>query len=316
MNILITGGNGFIGSNFLNKYVPFYPQHQFINIDKLTYASNNLDNLLKYTNYSFFKEDILNFSEIDLIFKDKQPELVIHFAAESHVDNSIKSPTPFINSNIIGTFNILEACRINKVGLLHYISTDEVYGSLDATGFFTEKSRIDPSSPYSASKAAADHLVRAWHRTYGLPIKITNCSNNYGPMQHKEKLIPLMISNIVNNKPLPIYGTGMNIRDWLFVDDHCDAIWTVINKGRIGETYNIGGNNELTNIEIVNQLIRIVSEETGEQQKSNLITYVPDRPGHDKRYAIDSSKIQNELGWKPKQTFETGLRKTVQWYLK
>jgi dTDP-glucose 4,6-dehydratase len=254
------------------------------------------------------------------VFQKHRPELIVHFAAESHVDRSIRGPRAFVRANIEGTFNLLEACRANwkpGQGLFHHVSTDEVYGSLGDAGYFSEETRYDPSSPYSASKAASDHLVRAYARTFKLRTKVTNCSNNYGPYQFPEKLIPLMILNLLERKPLPVYGKGENIRDWLYVTDHCEAIWTVIQSGREGETYNIGGHNEVKNIDVVKKLVRVVAEETGarEEQLLDLITYVTDRPGHDLRYAIDASKLQRELGWKPKETFETGIRQTVRWYL-
>ena len=323
MRILVTGGAGFIGSNFLRLFVPKYPEHTFINLDKLTYAAN-LDNLIdieKAKNYYFEQADIADYPRVQEIFKKYSPDIVVHFAAESHVDRSIVGPADFIHTNIIGTFHLLEACREHwkdKEGkLFHHVSTDEVYGTLGKTGYFTEESRYDPSSPYSASKASSDHLVRAYYRTYGLPVKITNCSNNYGPYQFPEKLIPLMILNALEGKPLPVYGQGENVRDWLYVEDHCRAIWLVIQKGRVGETYNIGGNNEWKNINIVYKICEILGEELGRDpmEFKRLITFVPDRPGHDLRYAIDSTKIRAELGWKPQETFETGLRKTVKWYL-
>ena len=323
MRILVTGGAGFIGSNFLRLFVPKYPEHTFINLDKLTYAAN-LDNLIdieEAKNYYFERADIADYPRIQEIFKKHSPDVVVHFAAESHVDRSIAGPADFIRTNIIGTFNLLEACREHwkdKEGkLFHHVSTDEVFGTLGETGYFTENSRYDPSSPYSASKASSDHLVRAYYRTYGLPVKITNCSNNYGPYQFPEKLIPLMILNALEGKPLPVYGKGENVRDWLYVEDHCRAIWLVIQKGRAGETYNIGGNNEWRNIDIVYKICDILGEELGRDpmEFKRLITFVADRPGHDLRYAIDSTKIRKELGWKPQETFETGLRKTVKWYL-
>ena len=323
MRILVTGGAGFIGSNFLRLFVPKYPEHTFINLDKLTYAAN-LDNLIdieEAKNYYFEQADIADYPRVQEIFKKYSPDIVVHFAAESHVDRSIVGPADFIHTNIIGTFHLLEACREqwkDKEGkLFHHVSTDEVYGTLGETGYFTEESRYDPSSPYSASKASSDHLVRAYYRTYGLPVKITNCSNNYGPYQFPEKLIPLMILNALEGKPLPVYGRGENVRDWLYVEDHCRAIWLVIQKGRVGETYNIGGNNEWRNIDIVYKICDILGEELGRDpmEFKRLITFVPDRPGHDLRYAIDSTKIRTELGWKPQETFETGLRKTVKWYL-
>ena len=323
MNILVTGGAGFIGSNFLNRFVPRYPEHKFINLDALTYAANlmNLEKVADRPNYVFEKGDIADFDRVKEIFEKYDPELVVHFAAESHVDRSIVGPAAFIRTNITGTFNLLEACRHfwgKKEGrLFHHVSTDEVYGSLGATGFFTEKTAYDPSSPYSASKAASDHLVRAYGRTYNLPVLITNCSNNYGPYQFPEKLIPLMIINALEGKPLPVYGRGENVRDWLYVDDHCNAIWTVINKGGIGETYNIGGNNEWRNIDLVHKICEVLAEETGTEpgEYKQLITFVKDRPGHDLRYAIDSTKLKRELGWQPQETFETGIRKTIRWYL-
>jgi len=327
MNILVTGGAGFIGSNFLNLFVPRYPEHNFINFDKLTYAANllNLKSIENLSNYAFEQGDIANYDRVIEIFEKYNPEIVIHFAAESHVDRSILGPAEFVQTNIIGTFNLLEACRKNwsdslsKNKLFHHVSTDEVYGSLSLsdTNLFTEMTPYTPHSPYSASKASSDHLVRAYYHTYGIPIKITNCSNNYGPYQFPEKLIPLMILNALNNKSLPVYGKGENIRDWIYVKDHCEAIWIVIQKGVIGETYNIGGNNEWKNIDIVNKICEILAEELKKNPLSikKLITFVKDRPGHDLRYAIDSTKIKNELDWQPEETFETGLRKTIKWYL-
>ncbi|MEW5785458.1 MAG: dTDP-glucose 4,6-dehydratase [Bacillota bacterium] len=323
MNILVTGGAGFIGSNFLNRYVPRCPEHKFINFDALTYAANlmNLEELACLPNYCFERGDIADYNRVKEVFEEYDPDLVVHFAAESHVDRSIVGPAAFIRSNITGTFHLLEACRNfwgQKEGkLFHHVSTDEVYGSLGSTGLFTEKTPYDPSSPYSASKAAGDHLVRAYSRTYNLPAVITNCSNNYGPYQFPEKLIPLMIVNALEGKPLPVYGRGENMRDWLYVADHCDAIWTVIQKGGHGETYNIGGNNEWKNIDIVHRICEVLAEETYQDpgKFKKLITFVTDRPGHDLRYAIDSTKIKKELGWRPRETFETGLRKTIRWYL-
>jgi dTDP-glucose 4,6-dehydratase len=323
MRILVTGGAGFIGANFLNLFVPRYPEHVFINVDKLTYAANlaSLQDVERCTNYLFVQSDITDAHAVLGLFRGYQPDLVIHFAAESHVDRSILGPGEFIQTNVVGTFNLLEACRAlwepPTQGLFHHVSTDEVYGSLPETGAFTEQTRYDPSSPYSASKAASDHLVRAYHRTFGLPVKITNCSNNYGPRQFPEKLIPLMILNALAGKPLPIYGEGRNVRDWLYVEDHCEAIWTVIEKGRVGETYNIGGNSQKTNIDVVKTICRTLAEETGRstEEFEQLITFVPDRPGHDLRYAVDASRIANELGWLPRESFATGLRRTVRWYL-
>jgi dTDP-glucose 4,6-dehydratase len=322
MKILVTGGAGFIGSNFLNLLVPRLTEHTFVNADALTYAANlrNLVGIENQPNYVFERLDIGDFDAVMGVFEKYQPELVVHFAAESHVDRSISGPRAFLRANVEGTFNLIEACRAlwkPGSGLFHHVSTDEVYGSLGSEGFFTEETRYDPSSPYSASKAASDHLVRAYVRTFKLNAKITNCSNNYGPYQFPEKLIPLIISNIVDRKPLPVYGRGENVRDWLYVTDHCEAIWRVIERGKPGETYNIGGMNEKKNIDVVRKLIQIVAEETGasEQELLGLITFVTDRPGHDLRYAIDASKLERELDWKPRETFESGMRKTVQWYL-
>jgi len=321
--IIVTGGLGFIGSNFLNIFVPLNSNHQFINLDKVTYAANphNLRSIEHLPNYSFEVVDIASYDRVIQIFQEYDPDIIIHFAAESHVDRSIHGPAEFIKSNIIGTFNLLEACRTYWDPYygkhFHHVSTDEVYGSLGTTGMFSESSPYNPSSPYSASKASSDHLVRAYFHTYGIPITITNCSNNYGPYQFPEKLIPLMILNAIRGKKLPVYGVGSNVRDWLYVEDHCRAIWSVIEKGRIGETYNVGGNNEWKNIDIVNLICDILAEELNQppQEFKKLVTFVEDRPGHDFRYAIDSTKIQDEIGWKPKETFETGLRKTVRWYL-
>jgi dTDP-glucose 4,6-dehydratase len=322
MNILVTGGAGFIGANFLTLLVPRFPDHRFINVDVLTYAANlrNLDPIRDRPNYAFERVDIADRAAVDALFARVQPDLVVHFAAESHVDRSIHSPDAFIRTNIIGTFNLLEAARARAAHhaiLFHHVSTDEVYGSLGPTGAFVETTPYDPSSPYSASKASSDHLVRAYHRTYGLPVRITNCSNNYGPCQFPEKLIPLMILNALDGKPLPVYGQGTNVRDWLYVTDHCEAIWAVIEKGRLGETYNIGGRAEQRNIDVVHAVCACVAAETGRpvQPFLDLITYVPDRPGHDHRYAIDPSKIERECGFVPAETFETGLRKTVRFYL-
>jgi len=329
INILITGGAGFIGSNFLNLFVPRHPEHNFINLDKLTYAANllNLKGIENLPNYNFVQGDITDYNKVLEIFEKYNPDIVIHFAAESHVDRSILGPAAFIQTNIVGTFNLLEACRKywfksnhNKYRkLFHHVSTDEVYGSLylNEKDLFTEITPYAPHSPYSASKASSDHLVRAYFHTYDLPVKITNCSNNYGPYQFPEKLIPLMILNAIEGKALPVYGEGENIRDWLYVEDHCEAIWTVIQKGRLGETYNIGGNNEWKNIDIVHKICEILARELNRDpyEFKKLITFVKDRPGHDLRYAIDSSKIKKELHWQPQETFETGLRKTVKWYL-
>lgn len=322
MRILVTGGAGFIGANFLNLLVPRYPEHEFINADKLTYAANlgSVESIASAPNYRFIRLDIADADAVRAAFEAHKPEAVVHFAAESHVDRSIEGPGAFIQANIVGTFNLLDAARAtwgSGEGLFHHVSTDEVYGSLGDEGMFTETTRYDPSSPYSASKASSDHLVRAYNRTYGMPIKITNCSNNYGPYQFPEKLIPLMTLNALDGKPLPVYGEGLNVRDWLYVTDHCEAIWQVIERGEVGGTYNIGGNNEVRNIDVVKSICRIVAEETGREAGAleGLITYVKDRPGHDLRYAIDATKIETELGWSPTETFDTGMRKTIKWYL-
>jgi len=322
MLIFVTGGAGFIGANFLRLLVPRFPEHQFVNVDKLTYAANllSLEDIASAPNYQLERVDIADAAQVAGLFSRLVPDLVVHFAAESHVDRSIVGPGEFVRTNIEGTFQLLDACRQhwkNKPGLFHHVSTDEVYGSLGADGLFTEETRYDPSSPYSASKASSDHLVRAYARTYGLRTRITNCSNNYGPLQFPEKLIPLMILNCLERKPLPVYGKGENIRDWLYVTDHCEAIWRVIEAGKDGETYNIGGHNEVKNIDVVQRLCRTVAQQTGapEAEILGLITFVKDRPGHDLRYAIDSTKIKRELGWTPRETFETGLEKTVRWYI-
>lgn len=318
-NILITGGAGFIGSNFINHLFNTYSDSiQITNIDKLTYAGNstNLEAVKHLENYSFYKTDICNKTAVKEIFTKFNPDHVIHFAAESHVDRSINDPDIFVQTNVLGTQVLLDAALNFGVKKFIQISTDEVYGSLDANGYFTEKTPIDPNSPYSASKASADLLAKAYHETYDLPVNITRCSNNYGPYQFPEKLIPLTILNCLSGKNIPVYGNGLNVRDWLHVDDHCTAIDAVLNKGRIGEVYNIGGNNEWTNISIVKLVIRQMSEILPESGISEeLIEYVDDRKGHDWRYAIDSSKIRDELGWRPQITFEDGIRKTILWYL-
>jgi len=329
MKILVTGGCGFIGSNFVHQQIN-NTDNTILNFDKLTYAGNpdNLTSIKQNPRYSFVQGDICDTALVSETISQFQPDAIVHFAAESHVDRSIDGPMDFVNTNILGTATLLNATRQylevrnqksedNEFRFLH-VSTDEVYGSLGDEGFFTESTAYDPSSPYSASKAGSDHLVRAWHRTYGFPALITNCSNNYGPYQFPEKLIPLMIANCVDEKPLPVYGEGLNVRDWLFVEDHCDAIYEVLQHGKIGDTYNIGGHNEIRNIDIVNTICSILDElkpRSNHQSYSELITYVTDRPGHDFRYAIDASKIENDLGWTPKETFETGIRKTIQWYL-
>ena len=341
--IMITGGAGFIGSSLI-RFLIKETNDQILNIDKLTYASNlqSLKSINDNPRYQFIQGDICNKKIVSQLFKDFQPDLVMHLAAESHVDRSIDGPSDFIQTNVIGTLVMLESAREywnnekKKNFLFHHISTDEVYGSLNEIQLFTEKSNYDPSSPYSASKASSDHLVRAWHRTYDLPVIITNCSNNYGPYQFPEKLIPLIILNALDRKPLPVYGNGQNIRDWLYVEDHVGALYSVVNNGKIGETYNIGGHNEKTNIEVVNTICEILDElvplKLKEEKNNNkihnlqssikpiqtykdLITFVNDRPGHDFRYAIDASKIQKELNWTPKHSFKSGIKKTIEWYL-
>ena len=321
-NILVTGGSGFIGSNFIHFMIDKYKNVNIVNVDKLTYAGNP-ENLVKYENnknYSFVKSDICDLTKMIEIFNDNNIDTVVNFAAESHVDRSILGPEEFIRTNIYGTFSLMEACRktwkdYSDKRFLH-VSTDEVYGSLGETGFFTEDTKYDPSSPYSASKASSDHIVTSYNRTFGIPVNITNCSNNYGPFQFPEKLIPLVIDRIIEKKEIPVYGKGDNVRDWLFVKDHCEAIHTVLLKAEVGETYNVGGNNEIKNIDIVRTLCRLVDEYTGSADSENLIRFVKDRPGHDKRYAIDASKIKRDLGWSPEYDFEKGIRETVLWYIK
>ncbi len=322
---LITGGCGFIGSNFVRFILEREPEATIINLDKLTYAGNihNLDGISN-SRYHFVHGDICDSELVAKLFNDHQFDGVVHFAAESHVDRSIDGPAEFVQTNIVGTLNLLEQSReyFNKeeksnFRFLH-VSTDEVYGTLGDKGKFFESTPYDPSSPYSASKAGSDHLARAWHRTYGLPVLVTNCSNNYGAYQFPEKLIPLMIINCLHRKPLPVYGKGENVRDWLFVTDHCEAIHTVLTSGQVGETYNIGGNNEIKNIDVVLTICSLLDEMSPREDGSKfskLITYVQDRPGHDFRYAIDATKINQELGWSPKESFETGIQKTINWYL-
>ncbi|MDP3463015.1 MAG: dTDP-glucose 4,6-dehydratase [Bacteroidales bacterium] len=322
--ILITGGAGFIGSHVVRLFVNKYPQHDIFNLDKLTYAGNlaNLRDIEKKPNYHFIKADIVDGEQILELFGKHQFDSVIHLAAESHVDRSISNPMEFIMTNIVGTVNLLNAAKFHwqndfEGKRFYHISTDEVYGSLGAEGFFTEETAYDPHSPYSASKASSDHLVRAYHDTFNLPVVISNCSNNYGPNQFPEKLIPLFINNIRNNKPLPVYGKGLNIRDWLYVVDHARAIDLIFHKGHDGQTYNIGGHNEWTNIDLIKVICKEMDEKLGrpEGESEKLITYVKDRAGHDLRYAIDSSKLQRELGWVPSLQFEEGIRLTIDWYL-
>jgi len=324
-NILITGGAGFIGSHVVRLFVNQYPDYQIINLDKLTYAGNlaNLRDIEAKPNYRFLKEDICDFEKIKEVFADFKIDNVIHLAAESHVDRSITDPFSFARTNVLGTLNLLQAAKENWQGtydgkLFYHVSTDEVYGALEFDDtLFTEETRYDPHSPYSASKASSDHFVRAYHDTYGLQIIISNCSNNYGPNQFPEKLIPLFIHNIRQNKPLPVYGKGENVRDWLYVDDHARAIDLIFHKGKVGDTYNIGGFNEWTNIDLIHVIIKTVDRLLGREEGASekLIAYVTDRAGHDLRYAIDATKIKNELGWEPSLQFEEGIEKTVKWYI-
>ena len=326
----VTGGCGFIGANFIQYLLKKTKPKSVINLDKLTYAGNqkNLADFEQDPRYIFVHGDICDAELVSRLFTEYQPNYIINFAAESHVDRSIDGPAEFIQTNIVGTSVLLQESlkyystlkgKESEHFRFHHVSTDEVFGSLSESGFFTEETPYDPSSPYSASKASSDHLVRAWYRTFDLPVLISNCSNNYGPYQFPEKLIPLMILNCLEEKPLPVYGTGENIRDWLYVEDHCDAIYTILQKGTIGETYNVGGNNEIKNIQIVEVICDVLNDiHPAGSGKSyhELITFVKDRPGHDFRYAIDASKLKKEIGWEPKESFNTGIQKTIEWYLK
>jgi dTDP-glucose 4,6-dehydratase len=331
MNLLVTGGAGFIGSNLIHHVIDRPEIEKLVNLDCLTYAGHliNLDKLSNHSKYVFEKVDLRDKPAVLEVVQRHAISHVMHLAAESHVDRSITGPGDFISTNVVGTFNLLEACRAAWAGpssILHqpssspcflHVSTDEVYGSLGPSGYFTERTPYAPSSPYSASKAASDMLVRAYHHTYGLPIVITNCSNNYGPYQFPEKLIPVVIQSVIDGKPVPVYGDGLNVRDWLYVRDHAEALWLVLARGRVGETYNIGGHNEWANIRIVELICDLIDELASRAggNSRKLITFVKDRPGHDRRYAIDASKIKNELGWVPAHKFEQGIRETVQWYL-
>jgi dTDP-glucose 4,6-dehydratase len=321
--IIITGGAGFIGSHVVRLFVTRYPEYKIINLDALTYAGNleNLRDIEKLPNYCFEKVNILDPAELERLFTTYKPDSVIHLAAESHVDRSILSPLDFVYTNVIGTVNLLNAARQAwkddySGKRFYHVSTDEVYGALGDTGFFTEQTKYDPHSPYSASKASSDHFVRAYHDTFGLPVVVSNCSNNYGPNHFPEKLIPLFINNIIQKRPLPVYGDGLYTRDWLFVKDHATAIDLVFHKGKNGDTYNIGGFNEWRNIDLVKLLCKQMDEKLGRKpgESESLITYVKDRPGHDRRYAIDAGKINKELGWYPSVTFEEGLQQTIDWY--
>ncbi|MED2785264.1 dTDP-glucose 4,6-dehydratase [Bacillus thuringiensis] len=311
MKVLVTGGAGFIGSNFVRYMVKKYPEYNIVNLDSLTYAGNleNLKDIEELSNYKFVKGDIADRQFINQLFKEEKFDYVLNFAAESHVDRSITNPDIFIQTNIQGTQVLLDAAKNAEVKKYLQVSTDEVYGTLGETGYFTEETPLASNSPYSSSKAGADLLVRAYHETFGLPVNITRCSNNYGPFHFPEKLIPLMIINVLNDKQLPVYGDGLNVRDWLHVEDHCQAIDLVLHKGKNGEVYNVGGNNERTNIEIVKTILKALGK------PESLIKYVTDRPGHDRRYAIDATKLREELGWSPKYNFDTGIEQTIKWYL-
>jgi len=324
-NMLITGGCGFIGTNFIQYLLEESDfKGRVVNVDILTYAGNP-ENLVETgkkfpDRYTFIKADICNYKSMAAVFDRHEIDTVCHFAAESHVDRSIVRPDAFIQTNIVGTFNLLEVARANqnRLQVFHHVSTDEVFGSLGKEGYFTEETSYKPNSPYSASKAGSDHLVRAYHKTFGLPVTISNCSNNYGPYQFPEKLIPLMVLNALESKPLPVYGDGKNIRDWLYVRDHCIAIWKIIKEGKRGETYNIGGDNEFENIRLVEMICDILDEfqeDKIKRPRRELITFIKDRPGHDRRYAIDFTKLKKELGWSPDESFESGIHKTVQWYI-
>jgi len=322
--ILVTGGAGFIGSHLVRLLLNKYPEYHIVNMDVLTYAGNleNLKDIQNKENYTFVKCDICDIEKVKQVFIDHKIDSVIHLAAESHVDRSIEDPFSFAQTNVMGTLSLLQAAKAYWNGnfidkLFYHVSTDEVYGSLGEEGFFSETTSYDPHSPYSASKASSDHFVRAFNDTYGLPVVISNCSNNYGSYQFPEKLIPLFINNIVNNKPLPVYGKGVNVRDWLFVNDHARAIDVIFHKGKLGDTYNIGGFNEWKNIDLIKVMIKTVDRILGREEGASdkLITYVTDRAGHDARYAIDSTKLKNELGWEPSLQFEEGIEKTVKWYL-
>lgn len=323
-NILITGGAGFIGSHVVRLFLETSNEDKVYNLDALTYAGNleNLRDIENHPNYSFIHQDIVDLEAVRQVIQNNNITHIVHLAAESHVDRSIKDPLAFVQTNVIGTVNLLQAAKefwgdSYDDRLFYHVSTDEVYGSLSDTGFFYEDTTYDPRSPYSASKASSDHFVRAYHHTYGLPVVISNCSNNYGPNHFPEKLIPLMINNILHKKPLPVYGEGNNVRDWLFVEDHARAISTIFSKGKIGDTYNIGGHNEWTNIDLVKLLCKLMDEKMGNQegQSEKLITFVKDRAGHDLRYAIDATKLKDELGWVPSLQFEEGLSKTIDWFL-